>query len=135
MKGLAAGNGSETGGWVIDEAPQSEYTDAVKASYKDYNDAAIVVFMRTGAEGNDLPYDMSRYGGSAEEHYLELNQNEKDLLAFAKENFTHTIVLINSAAPMELGFIDSADVWLLKEHQEDMARAVARGVTDFWRTI
>ena len=37
------------------------------------------------------------------------------------------------AALVELGFIDSEDVWLLKEHQEDMARAVARGVTDYWQ--
>ncbi|MBE6085377.1 MAG: hypothetical protein E7203_08005 [Selenomonas ruminantium] len=35
------------------------------------------------------------------------------------------------AVLVELGFIDSADVWLLKEHQEDMARAVARGGTDY----
>jgi len=35
------------------------------------------------------------------------------------------------AVLVELSFIDSADVWLLKEHQEDMARAVARGVTDY----
>ena len=39
------------------------------------------------------------------------------------------------AALVELGFIDSGDVNLLKEHQEDMAKAVARGITDFWRTI
>ncbi len=108
VKGLAAGNGSETGGWVIDEAPQSEYTDAVKASYKDYNDAAIVVFMRTGAEGNDLPYDMSRYGGSAEEHYLELNQNEKDLLTEVAASFDKVIVLISSANAMQLDFVDEA---------------------------
>lgn len=38
------------------------------------------------------------------------------------------------AVLVELGFIDSADVWLLKEHQEDMARAVALGVMDYWRT-
>lgn len=38
------------------------------------------------------------------------------------------------AALVELGFIDSPDVWLLKEHQEDMARAVALGVMDYWRT-
>ena len=37
------------------------------------------------------------------------------------------------AALVELGFIDSEDVRLLKEHQEDMARAVARGVTDYWQ--
>ena len=107
VKGLAAGNGSETGGWVIDEAPQSEYTDAVRASYKDYNDAAVVVFMRTGAEGNDLPYDMSRYGGSADEHYLELNQNEKDLLTEVAASFDKVIVLISSANAMQLDFVDA----------------------------
>jgi N-acetylmuramoyl-L-alanine amidase len=35
------------------------------------------------------------------------------------------------AVLVELGFIDSADVQLLKEHQDDMARALARGVTDY----
>lgn len=54
----------------------------------------------------DYDGDGSTLTGST---YLELDQNEKDLLAFAKENFAHTIVLINSAAPMELGFIDSED--------------------------
>ena len=37
------------------------------------------------------------------------------------------------AALVELGFIDSADVRLLKEHQEDMAIAVGRGITDYFR--
>ena len=108
VRGLAAGNGSETGSWQIDEVPQSEYTDEVKASYKDYADAAIVVFMRTGAEGNDLPYDMSRYGGSAEEHYLELNQNEKDLLTAVGASFDKVIVLISSANAMQLDFVEEA---------------------------
>ena len=47
-------------------------------------------------------------------------------------------VLLQTCMPavlVELGFIDSADVWLLKEHQEDMARAVALGVMDYWQTI
>lgn len=106
VKGLSAGNGSESGSWIIDEVPQSEYTDAVKASYADYSDAAIVVFNRTGAEGNDLPYDMSRYGGSAEENYLELNQAEKDLLTSVKASFSKVIVLISSANAMQMDFVD-----------------------------
>ena len=54
-----------------------------------------------------------------------------------KEN-KHLCVLRETYMPavlVELGFIDSEDVQLLKEHQEDMARAVARGVTDYWRDI
>ncbi len=108
VRGLSAGNGSETGGWVIDEVPQSEYTDAVKASYAEYADAAFVVLLRTGAEGNDLPYDMSRYGGSAEENYLQLNQAEKDLLAEVGAHFDRVIVLIDSANAMQMDFVDEA---------------------------
>jgi N-acetylmuramoyl-L-alanine amidase len=39
------------------------------------------------------------------------------------------------AVLVELGFIDSADVWLLKEHQEGMAKALALGIMDFWKTV
>ena len=109
VKGLSAGNGSETGGWVIDEVPYSEYTDEVKASFSEYSDAAIVVFRRTGAEGNDLPYDMSRYGGSAEENYLELNQAERDLLTAAAASFDKVIVLIDSANPVQMDFADQTE--------------------------
>ena len=37
------------------ETPQDKYTDAVKASYDDYSDAAVIVISRTGGEGTDLP--------------------------------------------------------------------------------
>lgn len=37
------------------ETPMDSYTDALKASYADYSDAAIIVFSRTGGEGTDLP--------------------------------------------------------------------------------
>lgn len=59
-----------------------------------------------GAEGNDLPYDMSRYGGSADEHYLELNSNEKDLLAAVSAQFETVVVLIDSANAMQLDFVN-----------------------------
>lgn len=39
------------------------------------------------------------------------------------------------AALVELGFMGSADVWLLKEHQEDMAKAVALGVMNYWKMV
>ncbi|MBQ9306710.1 MAG: glycoside hydrolase family 3 C-terminal domain-containing protein, partial [Clostridia bacterium] len=75
-----------------------------------YTDYAIVTFSRSGAEGAspalDYDGDGSTLTGST---YLELDENEKALLAFTKENFAHTIVLVNSAAAMELGFIDSEE--------------------------
>lgn len=106
--GAAPGGGSAKGDWKIDEVPQSEYASEVFNSYASYNDAAIVVFSRKGGEGGDLPTEMSRFGGNAEDNYLSLSQEEKDLLRSIKDSgtFAKTLVIINSAGAMELGFVD-----------------------------
>ena len=54
-----------------------------------------------------------------------------------KENKSFCVLrkTLMPAVLVELGFIDSADVALLKNNQDDMARALARGVTDYWQTL
>lgn len=94
------------------ETPQSKYTDAVKNSYADYSDAALVVITRIGGEGFDLP----RYQGdsegavSADSHYLELDQNEIDLLtAVIDGTFKRVVVVFNTPSSFEATFLkDSA---------------------------
>lgn len=94
------------------ETPQSKYTDAVKNSYADYSDAALVVITRIGGEGFDLP----RYQGDSEgavspdSHYLELDQNEIDLLtAVTDGTFKRVVVVFNSPSSFEATFLkDSA---------------------------
>ena len=101
--GANLGNGGIAGSWQIDEVPRSEYKDSVIASYADYHDAAIVVFTRGGSEGGDLPRAMDRFGGSREESYLDLTQNEKDLLAMVQEaGFEKTIVVLHTTNAMQL---------------------------------
>lgn len=85
----------------VAEVPLSDYTDAVKASYADYNDAAIVVISRTGGEGDDL---------HPEVHYLDLQDNERDMIAHVKENFSKVIVLVNSSNPLCLGWLNEYDI-------------------------
>ncbi len=105
------GDGSSAGSWKIDEVPQSEYTEAVKASYSKFNDAAIVVFSRSSGEGADLPRNMDRFGGNGNEHYLQLSQNEKDLLKSVKEaGFKKVIVLLHSANPLQMDFLNDYDI-------------------------
>ena len=94
------------------ETPQSKYTDAVKNSYADYSDAALVVITRIGGEGFDLP----RYQGDSEgavsvdSHYLELVQNEIDLLtAVTDGTFKRVVVVFNTPSSFEATFLkDSA---------------------------
>lgn len=97
------------------EAPQSAY-GSVKKSYANYNDAAIVVFTRIGGEGFDLPRTMKGQAGARkdDDHYLQLDRNETDLLQAVCEsdaNFKKIIVVINSAAAMELAFLEDSDYY------------------------
>lgn len=90
------------------ETPQNKYTDAVKNSYADYSDAALVVITRIGGEGFDLP----RYQGDSEgavspdSHYLELDQNEIDLLtAVTDGTFKRVVVVFNTPSSFEATFL------------------------------
>lgn len=95
-------------GFGTGETPQSSYTESVKTSYNDYSDAALVVFSRIGGESFDLPRSMKGVDGelSEEDHYLELDKNEQDLLVEVCSKFDKVIIIINSATPLELGFLD-----------------------------
>lgn len=76
--GAGPGGGDAMGDWKIDEVPQSEYTQDITSSYENYGDAALVVIGRRGGEGGDLPTEMSRFGQSADRHYLELSEEEEE---------------------------------------------------------
>ncbi|MGX8705020.1 MAG: glycoside hydrolase family 3 protein, partial [bacterium] len=92
----------------IAETPQSKYTDTVKNSYGDYSDAALVVITRIGGEGFDLPRYQGKTEGalSPDSHYLELDQNERDLLAAVCEaGFKHVVVLFNIPSAFEATFL------------------------------
>ena len=106
--GAGPGGGDAMGEWKIDEIPWAEYTDAVKATFAQYSDAAIVVLNRQNGEGSDLPREMGRFGNDPEKHYLELSDEEEDLLKGIKASgaFAGTILVINAANPMELGQIE-----------------------------
>lgn len=91
----------------IAECPASFYTSAVQSSYaSDYRDAAIVILSRLTGEGHD---------GSVKDKdglpMLALHQQEKDMLSeVQRAGFEKTIVIVNSAAPMELGTLEEYGV-------------------------
>lgn len=100
--------GGEESEWSLGEEDISFYTEEIQQSWQDdYNDVAIVMFAREGAEGGELqtedPTGISQ---------LALHQEEKDLLQMIKDSgkFEKTIVLINSGNAMELGWLDEYDV-------------------------
>ena len=84
--------------FTVYETPLAEYSQSVLDGAKAFTDTAIIMFGRTGGEGNDLP-----------DGYLELSKDEKDLLDWVTANFENVIVLLNIANAMEIGFIEEYD--------------------------
>lgn len=125
------------GGWLgakpeqifVAEVPMADYTDAVRASYADYADAAIVVISRVGGEGSDMP--TGDFGDGSK--YLALQPQEKELLLEIKNSgkFGKVIALINTSNAMELGWVEQekygidACLWIGGVGQSG-ARAVAK---------
>ncbi len=96
------------------EVPASKYDQSLLDSAKEFSNTAIIMFSRIGGEGGDLPMDMFEAGYSSNDDgrsYLELTQDEEDLLELVKkQNFEKIIVLINSSNAMELGFLEDEDI-------------------------
>ena len=102
------GNEVDISNYPINEMPVDNYTGEYRfENLKSYSDTAIVVIGRVGGEGQDLP--RTGYGEDGTASYLELSQNEKNLLKGLKDNGFHTIVLVNTSYAMELGFLDSQE--------------------------
>ncbi|MFN3865427.1 MAG: glycoside hydrolase family 3 C-terminal domain-containing protein [Demequina sp.] len=104
--------------FTIGEMPIDGY-NAVASSFADYDDAAVVFIGRPGGEGGDLAQDMLDIPNpdnidpraEAGQHQLELNQDELDLIALAKDSFETVVVVINASTTLELGELqDDADI-------------------------
>ena len=96
-----------SGQYKVNECPANMFTNSVKNSFAEYKDAAIITINRAGSESSDLPF-VSINDGSR--HYLELTADEESLFELVgQSDFSKRILLVNTATPMELGFIDKAE--------------------------
>ncbi|MFV0451980.1 MAG: glycoside hydrolase family 3 C-terminal domain-containing protein [Propioniciclava sp.] len=100
--------------FTVGELPVADY-QAQSSSFAKYNDAAVILIGRPGGEGGDLSQNMldipnpENVDPRAKEgqHQLELDQDEKDLIKLAKDNFDTVVVVINASTTLELGDIQN----------------------------
>ncbi|NTW40078.1 MAG: beta-glucosidase, partial [Cellulomonadaceae bacterium] len=94
--------------YYIGEMPVGDY-EAQSSSFADYSDAAVVFIGRPGGEGGDLTQDMTDWDDNAEpgQHQLELNKDERDLIALAEANFDTVVVVVNASTTIEMGALQS----------------------------
>ena len=91
---------------TLNEIDVGLMTDAARADYDEYADAAIVVLSRAGGEAGDLV--TGDFTGGTK--YLALQESEKKMLEEVTSHFDDVIVLINSSYAMELGWLDEYDI-------------------------
>ena len=118
--GRDGGSGTGQVATITGETPQSSYTQDVKDSYKDYNDAAVIFISRAGGEGADLRTNYTRAGNGRTDindtgdpadgdHYLEFDDNEEALIEAAKANFDKVVIVLNIGTSFELGDVAADD--------------------------
>ncbi|HBK02017.1 MAG TPA: hypothetical protein DDY77_03170, partial [Clostridiales bacterium] len=152
-------------GKAIGETPVSYLTgdsENLPGTYKDYGDMAFVVFKRSGAEGHDNPRTMKWNGKSIsdkgeatqkipgarsmDDHYLQLDQNEVDLLDHVCNNFAKVTVIIATPSQMEVGFLDDPNhyayhenivggLWIAYSGFQGAASVIAGEVSPSGRTV
>ena len=108
--GAGKGNRDISTGRAGEQPISSLEGTAAADSVARYNDAAVVVIGRPGAEANDLPFTMAE---DPSRHSLELSPNELDLIEWADEHFDQTIVLLNTMQAIELRPILDMDISVL----------------------
>lgn len=125
--------GTRNYGYSINEVEREQYTQTVRESYGDYSDAAVIVISRSGGEGQDLPTSMAEFYEANDKHYLELTDEEIDLIEEVKSgDFGKVIVLMNTLNAFECGFLKDegidAALWIGGTGQHGMI-AVAKMLT------
>ncbi|MCP1110417.1 glycoside hydrolase family 3 protein [Ohessyouella blattaphilus] len=104
--------GSFSTDYTKHQVPVSEYSEELLSDAQEFSDVALIMFSRIGGEGaSDVPMDMSELGGAADEHYLELSQEEKDLIDMVDGlGFEKVVLVLNSSYPIEVSVLDEDKV-------------------------
>ena len=115
--------------FTVPEPTMDEYNEAgIFENAKEFSDTALIVISRASGEGGDLPMSLSEENNyltaeqgnpivfstqqddlDPEKSYLELSNREIAMVEEVTANFDNVIVVVNSAAAMELGWLDEYD--------------------------
>lgn len=92
---------SGKGTFEVNEVPSSLYSTELKESLNS-DDVGICVIGRSGGESSDLPTSTLSSGSK----YLQIDNNEKDMIKLACSKFDKVILIVNSNNPMELSLLE-----------------------------
>ena len=96
--------------------PKMNIVKGQESTFTDYN-TAIITISRLETEsidnytltmdGDKIAYE--RDPAKPESHYLQIRDNEKELIEYAKSKFGKVVVLLNTAAPIEIDYLKTSE--------------------------
>lgn len=103
--------GASVGGYSVGEPPVSKYAEVDESyqdSFSEYPDAAIVVIGRSGTEGGDyLTGEDGLAEGETGKTPLSLNEEEREMISLACDNFDKVVVLVNAVNAIEIDELEN----------------------------
>ena len=117
MTPLESGEGVVTFGGEAYDLSDENFLDGADDNFSRYGDVAIISLSRAGSEGADNVSFGAEGHSDQNEHYLTLNDSERQILAYAKYHkevvgdINKIVVIVNSPAVMELGDIQDDDAF------------------------
>lgn len=94
------------------EPGENFYSESLMSEAKSFSDTAVIVLSRRATEGDDLPKCQYDENGNQDtsRNYLSLSDKEALMINRVTKNFEKVIVLFNTSAPMEMGFLDYSGI-------------------------
>ncbi len=90
------------------------YSADVIRQARAYSGIAVVVISRNGSESVDVPLTQRKNNGANvtdnTRTYLQLTTEEEGMLDIVTDNFDKVIVLLNTAAPIDTGFLEDRGI-------------------------
>lgn len=95
--------------FVLIEPGREFYDDDTMKAAKEFSSTALIVFTRNGGESIEMPTWQKKYKLPTDttRTYLQLSTEEEALIELVTDNFEKVIVILNTANPLELGFLDN----------------------------
>lgn len=92
----------------------TSYTRDLMVDAINFSDTAAIFISRNGSESTEIPLIQYKNNGKGVQDtsrsYLELTTEEEDLIELVTDNFENVVVFLNTASPIEVGFLDDKGI-------------------------
>lgn len=105
---------AERGPYTLTNPTGYSYPRELLVNALNFSQTAVVFISRYGSESTETPLNQPKYNGKNvtdnSRTYLQLTEEEEQMLELVTDNFETVIVVLNTATRMECGFLEDKEI-------------------------